>query len=116
MIFIHSFQLLFRECNYPKGFMWWIGFHAVLFWFLFMDFYKNTYLTKKQKVKSSSSTPFFACSQTEKLINGFTKNVSNDLLKVGKKQDSLNEKPQSVRNGVLNGLSFNHQDKGSKEF
>lgn len=43
IIFIHSFQLLFRQCNYPRGFMWWIGFHAVLFWFLFYDFYQNAY-------------------------------------------------------------------------
>lgn len=48
-IFVHSFQLLFRtDCNYPRGFMWWIGFHAVMFWFLFADFYKNAYLAKKQ--------------------------------------------------------------------
>ncbi|XP_076347005.1 very long chain fatty acid elongase AAEL008004-like isoform X2 [Tachypleus tridentatus] len=49
MIFVHSFQLLFRECDYPKGFMWWIGFHAVLFWFLFWDFYKNAYGKSKKK-------------------------------------------------------------------
>ena len=48
MIFTHSFQLLFRECNYPKGFMWFIGFHAVLFWFLFYDFFYTSY-TKKRK-------------------------------------------------------------------
>ena len=42
-IFVHSFQLLFRNCNYPRGFMWWIGFHAVLFWVLFYDFYKTAY-------------------------------------------------------------------------
>ena len=48
MIFVHSFQLLFRECNYPKGFMFFIGFHAVLFWFLFYDFFYNSY-TKKRK-------------------------------------------------------------------
>ncbi|XP_015909961.1 very long chain fatty acid elongase AAEL008004 [Parasteatoda tepidariorum] len=52
-IFVHSFQLLFRECNYPRGFMWWIGFHAVLFWFLFADFYKNTYLKIKRARKAS---------------------------------------------------------------
>lgn len=43
MIFVHSFQLLFRQCDYPRGFMWWIGFHAVLFWFLFYDFFYNSY-------------------------------------------------------------------------
>lgn len=49
-IFVHSFQLLFRpDCNYPRGFMWWIGFHAIMFWFLFWDFYKNTYFAKRLK-------------------------------------------------------------------
>lgn len=48
-IFVHSFQLLFRDCNYPRGFMWWIGFHAVMFWFLFYDFFKNAYLVTKAK-------------------------------------------------------------------
>jgi hypothetical protein len=43
MIFVHSFQLMFRQCDYPQGFMWWIGFHAVLFWFLFYDFFYTSY-------------------------------------------------------------------------
>jgi len=42
-IFIHQFQLLFRECNYPKSFMVWIGLHGVMFLFLFSDFYKSKY-------------------------------------------------------------------------
>ncbi|KAH9388823.1 Elongation of very long chain fatty acids protein 7 [Tyrophagus putrescentiae] len=54
-IFVHSFQLLFnRECDYPRGFMWWIGFHAVLFWFLFYDFYKNAYSKSKDHLKDHS--------------------------------------------------------------
>lgn len=55
IIFIHSFQLLFNsQCNYPRGFMWWIGFHAIMFWFLFMDFYKSAYHKKRTMSKSSS--------------------------------------------------------------
>lgn len=42
-IFTHQFQLLFRECDYPKGFMVWIGLHGVMFLFLFSDFYKQAY-------------------------------------------------------------------------
>lgn len=50
-IFTHQFQLLFRECDYPKGFMVWIGLHGVMFLFLFSDFYKSKYtITKKTKV------------------------------------------------------------------
>jgi GNS1/SUR4 family. len=48
-IFVHQFQLLFVECNYPKSFMVWIALHGVLFLFLFSDFYKQRY-TPKDKV------------------------------------------------------------------
>nr|CAD7393866.1 unnamed protein product [Timema cristinae] len=47
LIFGHQFQLLFTECNYPKGFMVWIGLHGVLFLFLFSDFYKASYGGRK---------------------------------------------------------------------
>ncbi|XP_023224637.1 very long chain fatty acid elongase AAEL008004-like [Centruroides vittatus] len=57
IIFIHSFQLLFNsQCNYPRGFMWWIGFHAVMFWFLFMDFYKSAYHKKRTTSKRLSES------------------------------------------------------------
>ncbi|XP_037806325.1 elongation of very long chain fatty acids protein [Lucilia sericata] len=54
-IFTHQFQLLFRECDYPKGFMVWIGLHGVMFLFLFSDFYKAKYTKGAQKVKASST-------------------------------------------------------------
>nr|BBF94994.1 elongation of very long chain fatty acids protein 14 [Orthetrum albistylum] len=43
LIMVHQFQLLFIDCNYPKAFMIWIGFHGILFLFLFSDFYKTSY-------------------------------------------------------------------------
>lgn len=62
LIFAHSFQLLFVECDYPDIFMWWIGAHAVLFWFLFWDFYKQAYIKR---------TNFFACTPAQtSLLNG----------------------------------------------
>ena len=42
-IMVHAFQLLFTECNYPRAFVWWIGMHAVMFFFLFKEFYIQTY-------------------------------------------------------------------------
>ena len=48
---VHAFQLLFIDCNYPKAFVWFIGLHAVLFYFLFTDFYKQTYSKKKIGMK-----------------------------------------------------------------
>ncbi|XP_022214320.2 elongation of very long chain fatty acids protein [Drosophila obscura] len=56
-IFTHQFQLLFRDCDYPKGFMVWIGLHGVMFLFLFSDFYKAKYLNaarrRRQAVKAN---------------------------------------------------------------
>lgn len=54
-IFIHQFQLLFRECDYPKGFMVWIGLHGAMFLFLFSDFYKTKYTSKKAPLKNGTS-------------------------------------------------------------
>lgn len=48
-VMVHSFQLLFIDCNYPRAFMWFIGMHSVLFFFLFREFYKQTY-QKKRKI------------------------------------------------------------------
>lgn len=50
-IFTHQFQLLWTDCDYPKGFMVWIGLHGIMFLFLFSDFYKQSYIKKKEKVK-----------------------------------------------------------------
>lgn len=45
--------MLFRECDYPSGFMVWIGLHGVMFLFLFSDFYKQSYVNKrKNKLKA----------------------------------------------------------------
>lgn len=50
-IMIHAFQLLFIDCDYPKAFVWWIGMHAVMFFFLFKEFYKQQYQKpSKEKV------------------------------------------------------------------
>jgi hypothetical protein len=54
MIMAHQFQLLFTDCNYPKGFMVWIGFHGILFLFLFSDFYKASYVNKRAKAKAKA--------------------------------------------------------------
>lgn len=48
-IMVHAFQLLFIDCNYPRAFVWWIGMHAVMFFFLFKEFYNQSY-SRAQKV------------------------------------------------------------------
>ncbi|XP_049305022.1 elongation of very long chain fatty acids protein AAEL008004 isoform X2 [Bactrocera dorsalis] len=49
LIMVHAFQLLFIDCNYPKAFVWWIGMHAVMFFFLFNEFYKNAYKGRRMR-------------------------------------------------------------------
>lgn len=51
-IMVHAFQLLFIDCNYPRAFVWWIGMHAVMFFFLFKEFYNQSY-SRAQKVISN---------------------------------------------------------------
>ncbi|XP_076618285.1 very long chain fatty acid elongase AAEL008004-like [Colletes latitarsis] len=46
LVMIHAFQLLFIDCNYPRAFVWWIGTHAVMFYYLFRNFYIKTYEKK----------------------------------------------------------------------
>lgn len=52
LVMVHAFQLLFiNDCNYPIYFAYFIGAHAILFYFLFSRFYKQAYtLKQKQKV------------------------------------------------------------------
>ncbi|CAD1475278.1 unnamed protein product, partial [Heterotrigona itama] len=54
LVMVHAFQLLFIECDYPKAFVWWIGMHAIMFYFLFRDFYVQTY--KKSKTTAATSS------------------------------------------------------------
>ncbi|XP_020296945.1 elongation of very long chain fatty acids protein AAEL008004-like [Pseudomyrmex gracilis] len=56
LVMIHAFQLLFIDCNYPKAFVWIIGLHAVMFYFLFRDFYFEAYKKKNLKKLSDMQT------------------------------------------------------------
>lgn len=81
----HSFQLFFRDCNFPKLFGLWIGSHGILFWFLFTDFYKKTYKkpiangaikssTKSKEVNLNSSLD--GNSEKKALKNGLRNSVT----------------------------------------
>ncbi|EFX79377.1 hypothetical protein DAPPUDRAFT_128564 [Daphnia pulex] len=41
---IHCFQLIFIECDFPVAYCWWIGGHQLLFLYLFIKFYKKSYV------------------------------------------------------------------------
>uniref|UniRef100_A0A2C9JHA9 Elongation of very long chain fatty acids protein n=1 Tax=Biomphalaria glabrata TaxID=6526 RepID=A0A2C9JHA9_BIOGL len=61
---IHSTQLLFIECNYPKIFVYWIGFYAIIFLIMFANFYVQAYLKPKTSVDI----------RTKKVMNGTSEN------------------------------------------
>lgn len=52
---VHSSQLLFTECNYPQLFVYWVLSYAVIFFFLFADFYRKAYQPKSKKSPSDSN-------------------------------------------------------------
>lgn len=49
VIAVHSFQIFFTECDYPKVFSAFIGVHAILFFIAFKHFYNNAYGLNKAK-------------------------------------------------------------------
>jgi len=104
MIMTHQFQLLFRECDYPKGFMVWIGLHGVLFLFLFSDFYKTRYTGNESK-------PNGAC-----MLVGGSHKTSNGAVGGGLENGYSKAYPTHISNcysnGINNGyLSESHKDK-----
>ncbi|KAK7603572.1 hypothetical protein V9T40_003571 [Parthenolecanium corni] len=60
LVFVHAFQLLFIECNYPKAFVYWIGMHAVMFYFLFSDFYKQAYIKRQRLIAEKAAAALVA--------------------------------------------------------
>ncbi|CAB3371621.1 Hypothetical predicted protein [Cloeon dipterum] len=64
-VMVHAFQLLFTDCNYPRAFVWWIGMHAVMFYFLFANFYKQSYKQKSSKKMDDKS-------MTQRISEGVT--------------------------------------------
>lgn len=72
-IFIHQFQLLFVDCNYPKSFMVWIALHGVLFLFLFSKFYKQSYKPSDKETSASTAVNDAATLPASSTSNGLTK-------------------------------------------
>lgn len=73
-IFTHQFQLLFTECDYPKGFMVWIGLHGVMFLFLFSDFYKQAYSKRKARRAAAAEAAAANGKYDALLLNGHSQN------------------------------------------
>lgn len=66
LVMIHAFQLLFIECDYPKAFVWWIGMHAIMFYFLFRGFYKEAY-KKKESKNASGKQKVLKCDKEQSI-------------------------------------------------
>jgi len=77
LVFVHAFQLLFIDCNYPKAFVFWIGMHAVMFYFLFADFYKQAYKKKKDAAdaKAREDARTRGDEKPKKIENGKAKSI-----------------------------------------
>ncbi|CAH1112769.1 unnamed protein product [Psylliodes chrysocephalus] len=84
LVMVHAFQLLFIDCNYPKAFVWWIGMHAVMFYFLFSNFYKETY-NRNQARKEAKAAAAKAAALNGKPQNGVHQNgvEKNGSQKIG---------------------------------
>ncbi|XP_029167341.1 elongation of very long chain fatty acids protein AAEL008004-like isoform X2 [Nylanderia fulva] len=95
-IMVHAFQLLFIECNYPKAFVWWIGLHAVMFLFLFKEFYQQSYQQKRPRKSNGVVTNGVAKGDQSKgkHANGVANGAANG----------------SITNGVANGSSPRRRD------
>lgn len=99
LVMIHAFQLLFIECNYPKAFVWWIGLHAVMFYFLFRDFYNETY--KKKNHKNASDKQNLDCDKQQE-----TQNIQNSIKKNGDENNIIYANQYKMATGYIsdNGL------------
>lgn len=81
-IMVHAFQLLFIDCNYPKAFVWWIGMHAVMFFFLFKEFYNQSYVAKEKRKRENAKKEALNGKLEESVTNGHCvgNSVSNGTL------------------------------------
>lgn len=53
---LHSFQLMFIDCGFPKAYAWWTATQMFVFFLLFTDFYSGAYKRNK-KGAPAGSTP-----------------------------------------------------------
>jgi len=48
IVFVHSAQALYFDCNFPKVFLWTMCFHALMFFCLFFNFYIQAYIKRRR--------------------------------------------------------------------
>ncbi|XP_043282339.1 elongation of very long chain fatty acids protein AAEL008004-like isoform X1 [Venturia canescens] len=79
LVMAHAFQLLFIECNYPKAFVWWIGLHAIMFFTLFNEFYKQSYAKEEKSKRNKIETRVEAGAKASNgsVVNGKSAGITN---------------------------------------
>ncbi|XP_039296095.1 elongation of very long chain fatty acids protein AAEL008004 isoform X3 [Nilaparvata lugens] len=96
-IMVHAFQLLFIDCNYPRAFVWWIGLHAVMFFFLFKEFYNQQYNKPKKGKQAEAVSANGKSGETTKAnghsANGFNKQAADYYASGG----DLIHRPQAAK-------------------
>lgn len=122
-IFTHQFQLLFRECDYPKGFMVWIGLHGIMFLFLFSDFYKAKYINASKRLHAKQNGTAKRAAVGNGTANGSTKYMNGNSnggacmpVEDDGARTKLNGKVNGYKNGAANGHLHNtngHVSNGS---
>lgn len=103
LVMIHSFQLLFVDCNYPRAFVWWIGGHAIMFLMLFADFYRATYVQRRMaRLKK----------QEEAAANGiaYHANGTNGLQHNGTKQNGTKQNGTKSNGTISNSNGHTKHD------
>ncbi|CAG2101849.1 unnamed protein product [Medioppia subpectinata] len=90
---IHACIPLFVDCGYHPGFAYALIAHAVLFWVMFYNFYRNNYnqmLSKSRHNNNNTAGSYAAvCNQNANLCQAVTKTLnvsqSNELIEISKK-------------------------------
>ncbi|XP_075150573.1 very long chain fatty acid elongase AAEL008004 isoform X2 [Haematobia irritans] len=104
LIMVHAFQLLFIDCNYPKAFVWWIGMHAVMFFFLFNEFYKQAYKGRKSQYKNLL---MFILQRAEKKGKEEAALLANGHANGDCHQETSKNLLNGHANGKINGMTTN---------
>lgn len=97
LAFIHSMQLFFYDCGYPRWSMCFTLPNAIFFYYLFNDFYKKAYNIsddpkEKRRIKDKSSSE-----KVYKKTDGDTQEETSNILENGK----LHQNGHILNNGVL---------------
>lgn len=113
-VMLHAFQLLiWNPCNYPIAFAYFIGAHALMFYFLFSNFYKKAYAQRKPKKEKDEKLALANGNlesepnkniESSQLISGFPNGKSSSFYQaVGKTvEDSYSATRHRVYVGSVN--------------